>query len=1210
MKMRNLRKARQLASAAGLILIAASFLPLSSALAQATGGGIKGLVTDQAGAVVQSATVVAKNQETGVQSPAYKSSSDGLYVIHSLIPGKYTLTVESPNFKKAVYTDIDVRLGIDSVIDVALQPGGVSETVTVTAATETLIQKDTSQVSSSFEARKVEDLPSNVAGTGIDTLALLAPGVTPGFGNVNGNGTTLSVNGNRARSNNFTIDGVDNNDLSIGGPNYFVDNQDQVAEFQVITNNFSAQYGRNQGAIINIVTKSGTNQYHGSGFWFHEDAANFNSLNNLEKLSGMTGPNPLLYNVFGGTIGGPIKKDRAFFFGSYQGIRTRQIATDFTGGLSILPEDLGKLAADFPSNSAIQAYSKFSYFAIHPNAIPRPDLVDQGLGFDTVTIGGHVYHAAVPQLTIPAALLTPTTQNEFSGRGDVKVTQKDNVWGRYLWQKGNTQNGLLFGDNGFGGDIPFKSQNLGATWDRQISSRSLNEFNFAYSRLFVNFGGGCSNTTPGCVPDPSLIDQAFTNIAIGIRGDNTHQGMNGLGPATNLPQGRTVEAFQFRDIYSRTMGKHSIQVGADIRRLRNNVPFLPNVNGSFNFTNAARFAANDPRSATLADGKAILQYNETDQFYFFQDDFKFKDNLTLNLGLRYENTGQPINLLHDLTVTRESNPQTALWDQSLPLSARTEPKVPTPMTNFAPRFGFAYTPRMWKKLFGDDATVIRGGYSIAYDPAFYNIMLNVSTAAPVVFNSTTLNAAPPAKPVFPVPDNPFGQNVRAFATGSGIIATNLFDPRFFNQTIVNKDFHSPYAEQWSFGIQRQINRSNVFEIRYLGTHGVGLFQQSNPNPQFASLLNGFSTAGFNGDQVYKFPGFPRFVPSGLTPLVPGVAPCVDNPKTTTLNEAGQCNGRIFPAARVITRFNGAQSIYHSLQTRYNGRIGSQLNYGFAYTFSKALDNASEIFSFQESANAQDPFNTGRAERSYSGFDRRHAISFNIIWDVPFYKDQKGWLGHIAGGWQVNTTWVIASGLRYTPRQTFNGDLNALGFGNSYTDILEGDVLKPFVGSLSADPTQVGIFGGDIILLNNDRWAIDASKVKLNQLYSLNELNLNNVLVPTTKNAVRLIANMPFAAMNFGSPFGDAARNAFVGPRLNQMNAGIFKNIRLKERLTLQLRLEAFNALNHPNPGYGLVSGETNTIADNFIDDAGSTFNRNDQIQLARRVVQLGVRILF
>ncbi|MGH9822876.1 MAG: hypothetical protein ACREDR_06465, partial [Blastocatellia bacterium] len=382
------------------------------------------------------------------------------------------------------------------------------------------------------------------------------------------------------------------------------------------------------------------------------------------------------------------------------------------------------------------------------------------------------------------------------------------------------------------------------------------------------------------------------------------------------------------------------------------------------------------------------------------------------------------------------------------------------------------------------------------------------------------------------------------------------------------------------------------------------------------LLNGFTSGGFGtathqpGAPTFTFPGFPSFVPSGLTPQVKGVGQCVDNPATATLNEGNACQGRILPAARILQRFNGAQSLYHSLQTRFNGRIGNQLTLGASYTLSKALDNASEIFAFQESPTSQDPFNTSNAERSYSGFDRRHAIALNGIWDIPFYKDQKGIIGHIAGGWQVNSTYIIASGLRYTARQTFNNDLVGLGFGNFYVDQVTGDVLKPFVGNLSANPTLVGIYGGDVDLLNGDRWVVNAAKVNPNQLYSLNQLNTQGTLVAVSKNDVNTIVNMPYADKIFGTPFGNSTRNSFVGPLLNQMNLGIFKNIKMKERVTLTLRLEAFNALNHPNPGYGLVSFETANTADNFLDDAGSTYQRNDQVQLARRVVQLGVRLSF
>src|SRR6266568_1337539 len=230
--MRNSRFTKSLALTGALMLslIAMIFVFSEPAMAQATTGTLKGTVVDPNGGIITGATVTTKNDTTGVEKQ-FTTGGDGLFVITDLLPGKYT-------------------------VKVALEVGQPSATVTVTANTEEIVQT-TSQESSSFETRKVQDLPSNAAGGGIDTLALLAPGVVPGFGNVNSNGVQLSVNGNRSRSNNFTLDGTDNNDLTIGGPNFFIDNQDAVQEFQIITNNFSAQYGRNQGAVVNIVTKGG-----------------------------------------------------------------------------------------------------------------------------------------------------------------------------------------------------------------------------------------------------------------------------------------------------------------------------------------------------------------------------------------------------------------------------------------------------------------------------------------------------------------------------------------------------------------------------------------------------------------------------------------------------------------------------------------------------------------------------------------------------------------------------------------------------------------------------------------------------------------------------------------------------------------------------------------------------------------------------------------
>src|SRR5436190_1791863 len=309
-----------------LFLVTLVFVFSSPAMGQATTGSLKGAVVDPNGQAVAGASVAAKNDATGAEKSTV-TGDDGLYLIPDLLPGKYTVSVAGiSGFSAKTVTGVDVRLGEITNLKVDMVVGTATANVTVTAETETTIQTDTSQVSATFENRKVQDLPTNAAGNGIDTLALLAPGVVPGFGNVNSDGTTLSVNGNRARANNFTIDGTDNNDLSIGGPSFFVDNQDAVQEYQIVTNNFSAQYGRNQGAVVNIVLKSGGNEFHGSAFEFMRNS-HMDAETNLERRDPgrqapgtKRGKDKFVSNVFGGTFGGPIIRNKAFFVFSFQEI--------------------------------------------------------------------------------------------------------------------------------------------------------------------------------------------------------------------------------------------------------------------------------------------------------------------------------------------------------------------------------------------------------------------------------------------------------------------------------------------------------------------------------------------------------------------------------------------------------------------------------------------------------------------------------------------------------------------------------------------------------------------------------------------------------------------------------------------------------------------------------------------------------------------------
>lgn len=1181
-------------------------------LAQATTGTLRGRVLDPNGAVVSGATVVAKNEATGVSSPSFTTSSEGAFVITNLIPGTYSVTVSTPaGFKTKTISSIDVRLGLDTDVRVDLEVGAASETVTVTASADEVAQTN-SEISANFESRKVTDLPSNAAGGGIDTLALNVPGVVPGFGNVNSNGVTLSVNGNRARSNNFTIDGTDNNDLSIGGPSYFVSNADSVQEFQIITNNYSAQYGRNQGAVVNIITKAGTNTFSGSAFEYHRNASAFDAMNNIERRDPTRSKkDKFISNVFGGTFGGPIIKNRAFFFGSYQGIRQAENFTARGGNLAILPSEFARLRAAFPGNAAIQALTSQSAFALSNfgNVRPRSDRP-----IELVCISAQPPAAPPPAPQVPAncrpginetgffqaafperEFAVPFTQNEFSIRGDVNLTSKDNVTVRYLWQDSVATNNLG-GSNGFTGDIPARSKNLSGFYTRQISSRVVNNFQATFQRLSVLFGGGCQDPLTGCIPDPTLIGESYASVVFsGLRGNITGTTVQTLGGATNLPQGRVVDVYQFSDKVSWTSGNHSFLFGADIRYLKNSVPFLPNINGVFRFTSIASVVNNTPASITLADGEPTIDYKQYDQFYFFQDDWRVRPNLTLNLGVRYEYSGQPINRLNEITTIRESDASTALYRQSLPLDVRTVPAIPSDKNNFAPRLGFAWSPDLGdsgfsRLLFGEkDATVIRGGFSIAYDPVFYNILLNISTSAPTVFLDTLTGAN-----VVPMPANPIGSTVRTAA--SSRLARNTFDPRLLAQTTVSPDFRSPYSMQFSLGIQRQINNSNVFEIRYVGNRGKGLFQSVNSNPFYNNLWNGFTVGGFT------FPSFRDLLPAGT----PAPQVCVNNPATPD-NEAA-CNGRLLAGRGLLrTRTNTGESQYDSMQARYNGRfLNKNLILGASYTFSKALDNASEIFSFGENAFAQNPFDVQAAERSFSGFDRRHAFSTNFIYDVPFFKSQSGFLGKLLGGFQINGVYNLASGRPYTPSQFCNAFCGLPTYqDNGFAQTFVGfDNLRPFVGNLNAPIGAVGISQIDASFIYG------APVVNPGGFWSLTELNTTGNTVSVSTSDVRYIFNGPGAARIFGTPFGNTPRNIERGPKLNQLNMGIFKNTNIGERVKLQLRFEAFNILNRPNAGFGVAAGST--LPGTFLEDvgAGVSFADFGEIELSSRRIQFGIRVTF
>jgi hypothetical protein len=630
------------------------------------------------------------------------------------------------------------------------------------------------------------------------------------------------------------------------------------------------------------------------------------------------------------------------------------------------------------------------------------------------------------------------------------------------------------------------------------------------------------------------------------------------------------------------------------------------------------------RRFSIALGNPNVAYVENDQYYFVQDDFKIRPNLTLNLGVRYEYTGQPIDSLTNFTIARESG-ASPLFNPALPLSARIVPKVPADKNNFAPRFGFAYSPKFDKglmhRLVGNDQTVIRGGFAIAYDPAFYNILLNVANSSPFSISLAATSAQlPTTSPLLPMPNSVFGADVRNFVTSAGILPLGKLDPKWLSQTQVAPDFRSPYSEQWSFGFQRQIGKSSVVEARYVGNHGVGLFQSVLRNPFVGipgdpTLLLGSAGAasGFYGfsrnlivngaTQKVTFPSFASIIPGGLTGQI-----CTDI--TTTPDNEAACNGRILRQGAITDRENTATSSYHSLQAQYQGRfLNRSLNLGATYTFSKTIDTSSEVFAFnsENSILPQNPFNYA-ADRGLSALNRPHIFSLNAIYDVPAFKAQHGLVGHVLGGWQLNAVHVYNSGRPYSPAQNDNAGILGLN-GSNY--LSGGESLRPFISNPAAPQTTVGISQIDAFLFGYTNNITD-----LNGFLSLNNLNNGGTLANSViqANAVRFIYNGPGSAKIFGTPYGNMPRYYLVGPAINQTNLGLFKNTRVfseSHPVTLQLRFELFNAFNHPQPGYGVARG--GSLPSVSLDTAGvasGPFADNTFIGFARRWIQFGARLTF
>jgi hypothetical protein len=1077
----------------------------------------------------------------------------------NLIPaGDYTVEVSAPGFKTIQQTHITVVAGSDTGLgSLKLEVGDISTTVEVTAAAP-LIESTQAQVTNTFSGESLSSQPGVQANEGLDNIALFAPGVSSSrdnnFSNANG-GLGFSVNGIRGRNNDQQIDGQNNNDNSVAGPSLFVTDPEWASQYVLVTNNFGPEFGRNAGSVVNILTKQGGNQWHGSIYGYENNSV-LNAMTNFQKnfdtdVNGnpLTKP-PRLNDEFAGvTLGGPWIKNKFFLSGAFNQEIVSTNTPFASGGITPTPDGLVALASCFPTGVGAQALSALTQFG--PFGVKGGNPVAQNVAPLDITnpVSGAVVCPAVPFGTVVRNLSTPSHAYNFYTRADVTLAH-DTFVARYIYNRTNFFN-LDPGGQGAASGYPFNepalAQSTLASWTHNFSSRIVNELRLAYGRLNVQFGGNdIGNTTPPV----SQLPNALTNVAF------QSPTFVGFGPNTALPQGRFVNTYQVQDNLNYVLGRHTIKLGVNWTYQQSPNTFLPVLNGAFLFPDWNNYFANTPFSVSVANGTSELGFKEYDTFAYAGDDWKVTRNLTLNLGLTWTFYGKPANLLNTLSLQQQLNPATRLWPAppTLPLAVTTVPAIPGVYNSFGPSVGFAWSPQGGGMLTGRGKTVIRGGYRLSYDPPFYNIYLNVSNTAPSVFLQTLTGATASAVPLLAVPTGP---NVRAQL--SPFLQKGVFDPRTFVQNALAPNLKPDQVSSWSFGIQREVGKNTAVEVRYIGNHALHLFQFVDSNA-FITDLQG---------------SFPQFVPRGLTPC----------PTTAQIGPgAGTDVGRVSCGPGVQGSVgNTGFSHYNAVQSeiRSNG-LFQQLTMRVGYTYSKTSDNVSEIFNTFAAGNTvaipQNPTQPVSGEYSFSGLDYPNTFYALVSEQLPFFKNQHGWAGHILGGWSLSANYIFQTGQRYTPAQA-TGIAAATAAGNFYdSDFLAAfnagiDSARPFIGNLGAPQTAVGIFAGDACSFFGVGCALSAT-----QLISLNAINTQNgAAIPTTSNLVRFIVNAGTSQAIFGTPFGNMPRNIAQDARTNIGNLSVSKNFKIKERASFEFRASCINVLNHPNF----------QSIDPFVEDAGN-----------------------
>lgn len=1109
------------------------FVVVTDVAAQGIGGEIRGRVRDNSGASLPAALVELVNTSTG-QVRSISTNESGEFESRELPPGSYDLTISKGGFNTAKV--IGIPLGVTQVsqlndIFLSVAPVG-TESIQQRQANPDFVETSSATISVAFDAPSIRELP--LMSGDPNTLALLAPGVvsvrTFSFANTL---VPFAVNGSRGRDNNFIIDSVDNNEPLFGGAATQFTNADTFSEYRILTGQFKAEYGRNSGSIVNTITRRGGNTWHGTADW-RGQRGGWDASNQIERISGLTTPAPFREDSVGATLGGPLRKNSTWSFLSYQWDHTQEDLSSLYPQIATIPTLNG-----LNSLSTVPLTSTLSALLNDPTVRFLPLQTSPCITFITglppanpcntgsVTINGAPVEFGT--YLVPGAGLFEQRDQQFLVRLDHHLTGRDDISGRYLFD--DLRAPLTAGANplqvGFfdAGLLPAyqellaqRTQNAGV-FLTHAWPRALQELRASFSRVSSQQGAlGVPETQrqnlPAVTISDSLAPASNLQPAFPAAGTLITMGLDSR-PATIKS-----DFTQVQENFSFFRGRHSFKLGANFVQADTDIANNPSDLGQYFFGFTApgfqEFLNNKPDFAfqqipnVNGSGGEKLSLRAFEQFYFIEDDFRPTNTLSINVGMRYENFGQPLNRIAEL------NPNFG-------------PKRKTDRLDFAPRVGFAWAP--WRR------TVFRGGYGIYYDPTVFNIPLLIWQSSPA---SVLVTGVP--NNVYPQPPFNPADALRYVTDCDSLTVSAVATPQTFQsctaQDTVVPNLVQPRVQSFSFGIQHQIANDWVVQVAYSGSLGIDLFQRIQMNPR----------GGWQFQSPCPAP------PANCASYLPRAVP-----NRGVITEI--TNG-------AVSNYNGLQL---SLTKRFtNTSILRGLSLNAAYTWSHMLDNASEIFgpsvlrarNFKAlRSNAatievitpfpQDSTNPNLGEYGNSSFDRRQRLAVSFIWAIP--SPRRGVSRSAVGGWELTGILQAQTGQPFSALNSFGACTDPAGDGVLTTD-------RPSVGNPRASLNSVALVA-DPQCVNVTPGAFSPTGYVDLAGKPIDPATAHFVQAPLGAATGKLfqVGNETFVA-------GNSGRNSLSAPGLANLDLAVIKNFHLSERYTFQLRLESYDVLNAPNPG--------------------------------------------